>query len=193
MKKITFLVTLFIASIATSQTTFEITWEQGVNGAAASRTIEPGDTVRWIWGNTAPHNVESSDPDAPGDFSSGTQTGQGFIYEYTFTAVAEIDYDCTVHPGSMFGTITIEEQLSVNDKFASNVKYFPNPVKDVLVITSQFELDGYVIHDVLGKRVGQENASGTRIEISMNDLAAGMYLVTATSGDLQTTFQVNRQ
>jgi len=193
MKKITLMVTLFVVSISYAQTTFEIIWEQGVNGAAASRTIEPGDTVRWVWGNTSPHNVESTDPDAPGDFSSGTQTGQGFVYEYTFTAEAEIDYSCTIHPGTMFGTITVEEQLSVEDKFASNVKYFPNPVKDVLVITSQFELDSYVIHDVLGKKVGQQNVSGTRIEVGMSNLAAGMYLVTATSGNLKTTFQVNRQ
>ncbi|MFT5103806.1 MAG: hypothetical protein ACI86C_001466 [Candidatus Latescibacterota bacterium] len=193
MKKITLIITLFVVSISYAQTTFEIIWEQGVNGAAASRTIEPGDTVRWVWGNTAPHDVESTDPDAPGDFSSGIQTGQGFVYEYTFTTESEIDYLCTIHPGTMFGTITIEEQLSVEDKFASNVKYFPNPVKDVLVITSQFELDSYVIRDVLGKMVGQQNVSGTRIEVGMSNLAAGMYLVTATSGSLKTTFQVNRQ
>lgn len=141
MKKITLLLIAVTLSATTiyAQDTFNVSWLQGTT--EGNVTLEIGDTVEWTWGNTAPHNVESTDPDAPGDFSSGTETGMGFVYSYTFMSVAEIDYLCTIHPGSMFGRLTITEELGVDDKFAVNVSYYPNPVTNTLTVSSLFELD----------------------------------------------------
>ncbi|MFC7358536.1 T9SS type A sorting domain-containing protein [Jejudonia soesokkakensis] len=189
MKKITLFVAFILSStMLFAQDTFNVSWLQGTTDANV--TLEVGDTVEWTWGNTAPHNVESTDPDAPGDFSSGTETGMGFVYSYTFMSVAEIDYLCTIHPGSMFGRLTITEELGVDDKFATNINYYPNPVSNTLTVSSLFELDSFVIHNVLGKVITQGSASGNITEIDMSDLSRGMYLVTAKSGGLSTTFQV---
>ena len=57
MKKITLLIMALVVSIASAQTTFDLDWAIGINGAAASVTIEPGDTVRWTWTDSAPHTV----------------------------------------------------------------------------------------------------------------------------------------
>ncbi|MEX2350581.1 MAG: plastocyanin/azurin family copper-binding protein [Flavobacteriaceae bacterium] len=86
----------------------EIVWEVGVNGPDASLTIAPGDTVRWIWGeDDMPHNVVSDDANAPEDFGSEILTGGGMIYEFTFTEETVFEYRCSVHPATMFGTITV--------------------------------------------------------------------------------------
>jgi hypothetical protein len=189
MKKNTLLLALLLStSMLFAQETFNISWLQGATDANV--TLDIGDTVEWTWGNTAPHNVQSTDPDAPGDFGSSTETGMGFVYSYTFLSAAEIDYLCTVHPNSMFGRLTILEPLSIKDKFIMNVKYYPNPVTDILKITSLYKLDSYTIYNVLGKVILQGDATGNITEIDMDVLTNGMYLVTAKSGDLSKTFKV---
>jgi len=88
--------------------THEIIWKMGVSGQLASLTIKPGDTIRWVWGeNDMPHDVNSNDPNAPGDFGSSIMIGQGMTYEYTFLEEAVFEYNCSVHPDTMFGTITV--------------------------------------------------------------------------------------
>jgi len=192
MKKITLLLlTVLASSMVTAQTTFDISWLQGTEEATV--TIEIGDTVTWIWDNGAPHNVTSDDPDAPEDLGSDTVTMEGFEYSFTFTNMAEIDYLCSVHPGSMFGTITVSEPLSVADKFATNVSFYPNPVRDVLTINSLFKLDAYTIYSLDGKKVAQGAATGNISEVSMADLAKGLYMVTVNSGSMSTTLQVVKQ
>lgn len=86
----------------------EIVWKVGVNGPDASLTIAPGDTVRWIWGEEdIAHNVVSDDANVPEDFGSEIMTGEGMIYEYTFTEETVFEYRCSIHPETMFGTITV--------------------------------------------------------------------------------------
>lgn len=87
----------------------EIIWYMEITPQQATLTIKPGDTIRWIWGESdMPHNVTSDDPDAPADFGSEIMTGEGSVYEYTFTEETVFDYHCSVHPNLMFGTITVE-------------------------------------------------------------------------------------
>ena len=57
MKKLLFSFFALICLVVNAQTTFDIDWEVGVNGAAASATVEPGDTVRWTWTDALPKSV----------------------------------------------------------------------------------------------------------------------------------------
>jgi plastocyanin len=92
----------------TGNTIHEIIWKIGVNGESASLIINTGDTVRWIWEeNDIPHTVSSEDANAPADFGSELLTGEGSIYEYTFTEEIHFEYLCSVHPATMFGSITV--------------------------------------------------------------------------------------
>lgn len=86
----------------------EIVWKMDVNGQNASVTVKPGDTVRWVWGeDDMPHDVSSTDANAPDGFGSEILTGEGQVYEFTFTEETTFEYRCSVHPDSMFGTITV--------------------------------------------------------------------------------------
>jgi hypothetical protein len=87
---------------------YEINWMMDVTVQEASVILRPGDTVRWIWAeDDMPHDVSSTDPNAPIDFGSAILTGIGNVYEYTFTEAMEFNYLCSVHPTTMFGTITV--------------------------------------------------------------------------------------
>lgn len=86
----------------------EIHWSSDVSAQEASVVIKPGDTVRWVWTeDNMPHDVSSTDPNAPEDFGSDLLTGIGHVYEYTFTEEVVFNYLCSVHPTTMFGTITV--------------------------------------------------------------------------------------
>jgi plastocyanin len=70
--------------------------------------IQSGDTVRWT-------NIEGFHDVVEDDFSWGSETGSGWVYERTFNDAGEVLYHCTVHSGpgqsiqtSMNGRITIE-------------------------------------------------------------------------------------
>lgn len=194
MKKITLVLAMCMAAITVqAQTTFDLDWAIGINGSAASVTIEPGDTVRWTWTDAAPHTVTNISGQSVENFDSGTLTGNGEVFSFTFNTVGENDYRCEVHPGTMFGTISVETIASVDEKFRMNIQAFPNPVKDQLTIASLFKLDSYSIHNVLGKKVAASNESGNLVNIDMASLNQGVYFVTLTSEGLETTIQVVKQ
>lgn len=190
MKKITILLFAVLSTMAVNaQTTFDLDWEQGVNGALASFTIEVGDAVRWTWANTVPHSVTNK-AGSTETFDSGILTGMGTQFTYTFTQVGENEYDCVVHPVTMFGTITVEPSLSVQDKFVRNLQFYPNPVNDEMTIASLYQFDNYEIFDITGKKVGQGLGEGTFTTLNVSYLTTGTYFMKVTAGDLQTTIKL---
>jgi len=190
MKKITLLFAMLLAATGVNaQTTFDLDWEQGVSGAAASFTIAVGDAVRWTWANTVPHSV-TSQAGSTETFDSGILTGMGTQYTYTFTQVGENPYDCVVHPASMFGTITVEEAMSVQDKFERNIQFFPNPVEDELTIQSLYQFDKYEIYNIEGRKLGEGLGEGTYTHLSTSYLPSGVYFVRVTADELNATIRI---
>ena len=89
-----------------AQTTHFIDWDLSV-GANATITIDVGDTIEWTNVDIGmPHDVTSSDPNAPAGFGSGI-LGDNDTYSFTFNTAVVFDYGCSIHPGSMDGTITV--------------------------------------------------------------------------------------
>src|ERR1044071_5327099 len=61
-----------------------------------SVSIQPGDTVTWVW-QASDHSVTSGSPDQPsGLFDSGIKTS-GSSFSFTFTTPGTIFYYCTPH------------------------------------------------------------------------------------------------
>jgi len=190
MKKITLLFTAMLATVAMEgQTTFQLDWLVGVNGGAASFTLEVGDAVEWTWGDPLAHSVTSM-AGSTENFDSGIITGMGTQYTYTFTVVGTNPYHCLVHPATMFGTITVEAIMSVQDKFERNIQFYPNPVDDELTIASLYQFDKYEIYNIAGKKLGEGIGEGTYTNLNTSYLPSGMYFVRVTAGDLQATIRI---
>lgn len=194
----TILSILFISSslLSHAQETFNITWMMGISEEDASVTISTGDTVLWTWGEGGmPHDVSSIDPDAPEDFGSEILIGMGQTYQYTFTEAAEIDYRCSVHPTTMVGTITVVPDLSVEDKFIKNLKYYPSIVKESLTITSLVPVKNYEIYDAQGRWVAEGKFSDSNHSvINMSSFSSGVYFVNIISADrLKTSFRIVKE
>ena len=172
-----------------AQTTYNLDWGLNINGAAASLTIEPGDTVEWTWVDNLQHNVAST-ASAQESFNSGLIQGQGSTWSYTFTEVGVNEYVCTPHSSSMFGAITVEQALSVDDKFARNLVFSMNQGNNRLLVQSLMSIDELVVYNLLGVPQLRISVRDQFAEVDLSALVTGVYLVKATSANAQTTFKV---
>jgi plastocyanin len=67
--------------------------------------VDVGDTVTWSFtGSTVAHNVHSTSSNWT--FAPPTGTGQPPV-SFTFTASGTYTFECTIHPDSMRGTVTV--------------------------------------------------------------------------------------
>ncbi len=92
---------------------FEVTlegwsfWYDGQQNMDIELTIDPGDTVRWLWVSGF-HNVVSGFPDDGNEgelFFSGPPIDEpGTIFEFTFLEPGVFSYHC--HPHGEFGMIS---------------------------------------------------------------------------------------
>ena len=74
----------------------------------ASVSIQPGDTVQWLWkSKSMPHSVTSGSGVSNGLFNSGVQQSNTFTFSHTFPVAGTFPYFCTVHAQLMKGTVTV--------------------------------------------------------------------------------------
>ncbi|NNE33157.1 MAG: T9SS type A sorting domain-containing protein [Winogradskyella sp.] len=191
MKKLLLLLCLFVVYGMSAQTeTITIDWSFGSNSDVtpetastnADRTIEVGDTVIWDFYSTGTHTVTSK-PGSAETWDSGLiSSGTGVTYSRTFNTIGVNDYECTPHPGNMYGTITVvaEGSLSVPDlQKNSNFDISPNPSRDRLNIKLQAYTDELKIEvfDVLGKRVYTGVLNQLNSTVNVSSWNSGIYLV----------------
>lgn len=189
MKKTLLLMMLFVALSMNAQTTYNLNWERFANGPEMDITIEIGDIVVWTWTDAFPHTVQNVVGNSVETFNSGTLTGLGETYSHTFTVEGANDYFCGIHgAASMSGTITVVNNLSVDDEVLKSFSILNNPTKNSLNIEfSQNIFSGQaIIQNLLGKIVLTQvidNAQTLIIDVSA--LSSGLYLITIKTDNLQ--------
>lgn len=174
-----------------AQSVFDIAWEQGINTAVASPTIEVGDTVTWFWADASQKSVTSL-KGGNETFDSGVLSGLNKQFSFTFTNQGITEYE-NGSDSSMHGKITVVAKLSTEDKFVKNLNFYPNPVKNYLYISSYFKIDNYQIYNVLGSLVSEGNGSGNLTEVDMSRLNSGLYFVKVSSNGMQTTLKIAKK
>jgi len=191
IKKLPFILFLVLSITMMAQTTKTITidWNFGSNPSAtgdanASRTVEVGDTVTWLWSGNG-HNVESTE--ATESFNSGALQDAGATFSKTFTTVGSNDYKCNPHPGNMFGTITVvaEGVLSIPDAQRLNFETFPNPASNSVTIQlpSGTEKATVQFYDYLGRLALTKKVTSTKNILDVNSLSKGVYILKVITED----------
>ncbi|EMQ95540.1 hypothetical protein D778_02374 [Xanthomarina gelatinilytica] len=170
-----------------AQTTHDLDWERDFTSPQSDLTIETGDTVRWTWTDDLPHTVEN-DTGSTETFNSGTITGLGQTYSYTFTVEGVNPYFCGIHgAGNMSGTITVVDQLSVDEFAASKLLMFPNPVSTELQIQlpNNFNEGTITIFSVSGKQLfGQFVKNDIKdVTLDLSQFKSGMYFIKYQFGE----------
>lgn len=193
--KLLFFFLLFGVLLGYGQTEHFITWQVGVNGSAASLEIQVGDTVTWTWGDAIPHTV-SSTAGSTETFSSATLTGVGQTYSRVFNVEGVNNYQCNVHPGSMFGTITVTT-LSTIDYSKLDFSIFPNPSSDKFTIELPRTYNAMTmeVYNVLGKKIVEKQWSGlsNKLTLDATSWSKGVYLVKLKSDNMVQTKKFIKQ
>ena len=181
---------LIAFSYSEAQTTHDLNWFTGI-GSSVDLTIDIGDTVRWTWTDALPHTVEDNPAGSAVEmFTSGVLTGNGQTYEYTFTVEGSNDYFCGVHGAvSMSGTITVENNLSLDDETLNSFKIIQG-TNDLLNIklTNNLTSGTLTIHDMLGKQAMiQTIKNQSSLQLDVATLSQGLYLITIEGDRLKQT------
>ncbi|WP_274475728.1 T9SS type A sorting domain-containing protein [Mangrovimonas aestuarii] len=185
---------LLTAFALQAQTEHFIDWELNVNGAAASLTIDVGDTVTWTVTDAIPHTVTSLSGSTQ-VFDSGNMN-PGDTYSVVFNTEGENDYQCNYHQSTMFGTITVQGTMGIEDRHYSDFTISPNPVRNTLNLELPGNMDNtsVEIYDVLGKLVhSQFLGSSSQAELNVSSWNKGVYIVRLMSNDKVTTKRFIKQ
>jgi hypothetical protein len=113
----------------------------------------------------------------------------------TFTAPTPGIYYFGIHNNSAVGatetflfldTITLDTNLSTDNfnSSSANISIYPNPVNDVLNISSpDFELQSVTVTDINGRIVKDSKANNTNVEMNVSDLNSGVYFINVKTID----------
>lgn len=190
MKKITFILLLFISFFISAQTTYEVMWEPGAGSASLSPTIEIGDTVKWIWTDSSPKTITAL-PGGREIFDSGIIEVGSKSFSYTFNKIGQTRYENEANP-AMNGRITVVKKMSQEEKFLKNLSFFPNPVSNTLNVSSVFTIESYEIYNALGTLVLRGKGNSKMARINMGSFNSGLYFVKISGNNMHTTIKVTK-
>jgi len=111
----------------------------------------------------------------------------GGSFSHTFTTLGTNNYQCDPHPGSMFGTITVESEGSLSTpEFDAPSKFsiYPNPSSDVMNVSIPTIGDkglNLEVFDILGKKVYTQQLTDLSSNINITGWNSGLYLVRISS------------
>ena len=88
---------------------------------------------------------------------------------------------------------TYVSAASVNDTLIDGFTMYPNPVGNILHIKANVSIDQVNISDMLGRNLIKSDTSALDMEINMNHLPIGTYLVEVTSGNNTETYKLIKE
>lgn len=86
--------------------------------------------------------------------------------------------------------VLVDEVLKAGGFDKGSLRFFPNPVNDVLNLTYGEDITGVVVYNLLGQPVLTATPNAATTLVDMSSLAAGNYIVKIASGDSSATIKV---
>jgi hypothetical protein len=183
-KTATFLLTALLSITGIAQTA-HIFYVQDFNNQGydplETITVEVGDVVRFLNGTGGTYNFEIADQNNQPNFEEpGVPSGQ-LIYELTIDAnypnYNEITVSEYTFNPSFIKTVEILRSTAGVEEVEAQLSILPNPVQDVLSISSEANVQEINIVSAVGKLV-YSGSTTNNIDVSM--LPSGVYIVNCT-------------
>ncbi|WP_445722620.1 T9SS type A sorting domain-containing protein [Flavobacterium sp.] len=97
------------------------------------------------------------------------------------TVISSILFDNYVARASATDTLLSNDDFNSS---SANISIYPNPVNDVLNISSpDFELQSITVTDINGRIVKDNKANNTNVEMNVSDLNSGVYFINVKTID----------
>ncbi len=89
--------------------------------------------------------------------------------------------------------VTAGVDLNVTTPDLAKLRFYPNPVTDILNITSPKSIDSVSVFNMIGQVVYQAKTSGNNVTTDLSSLPTGTYIVTVTSAGLTKDFKIMKR
>jgi plastocyanin len=159
--------TIRVLSQSTGQT-INLDWAVGIIGRTTE--INKGDTVKWTWTDSAPHNVASTSN--PRLFESAILTGNGQTFSFKFDQFGTFPYICDVHPNTMTGTIVVRDPNQPSPSSSSLPQPSPSSTRLANPSQSRTQSPGPISPSPTGRPVNPPPSSTTAV-LSWNTGVSG--------------------
>lgn len=100
------------------------------------------------------------------------------VYEYNNDGVAD------------FGIAAYDPSLGNGSFEKPDLVVYPNPVKDVLNLSSESVISDVALFNLLGQKVFEKYVYGTQLQVDLSSLASGNYLVKIVTRDSVKTMKI---
>jgi hypothetical protein len=117
-----------------------------------------------------------------------TATADGVVRFYT-----HLDDQCGSDDSFRYRSVMCFGDLATPTFGTANFKAYPNPVKDVLNLSSEKIISKVEVTNLLGQVILSKSVNATQGQIDVANLASGTYMVKITSDDLVKTIKVIKE
>lgn len=88
-------------------------------------------------------------------------------------------------------TFEVSQVVLSRDGFdSSKVSLYPNPVTNIVTVSQQDAIDGVSVYNLLGQKVLSQSFNSNEVQVNLESLSAGAYLLEVTSGNNHNTMKV---
>ncbi|MNK10885.1 hypothetical protein D3C87_289180 [compost metagenome] len=89
--------------------------------------------------------------------------------------------------------VTVLKTLGINDNQFTGMTYYPNPIKDVLTIVNNNDIETVNIVNMLGQTILNKQINNSTAQMDLSSLQSGVYIVNITSGGKNKTIKVIKE
>lgn len=132
-----------------------------------------------IWYPTSADAAAATNP-----LAVGTQLVNGSTY-YAVSVVG------TCRSAALAVTVTVT--LGVESFDISSLKFYPNPVSDILTVRYSQNITGIAIYDLSGRKLMDSKTNETTVAMNVHELAASVYVVKVFADNQTTEFKIVKQ
>lgn len=141
-----------------------------------------------LYYGTDPNNMPGYGVTRNVPFQLNASKGTRIYFYYTYSFPGTVEKNNAANKDTY--VIGSCKAVSVQAATPLDVKYYPNPVTDILTIELPAGEKTLTIHDVSGKVMERVTVSDNLLEYNMSEFARGMYFITIINGERKATFKV---
>ncbi len=86
--------------------------------------------------------------------------------------------------------LKVTNDLSTSEIKKTSIKYYPNPVKDVLTISNDQNIEKVTIFDLTGREVFRKEINTKNSQLNLAHLSSGVYIVKTISNGKENSFKI---
>jgi len=86
--------------------------------------------------------------------------------------------------------VTVNKVLGLDNLQANKLNYYPNPVTDIFTINNSVNITNVTVYNTIGQLVINQKTNSTNVQLNLQTLTSGVYIVKVTAGLNMQSFKI---